>query len=153
MTIIILLILTGLLLLVLEFFVFPGMTISGIGGVFMMAAGIYMAYNGYGSEVGNWTLFITIFSSLLVLGLALRGKTWNKLMLNTQITGNVQTVTDETIHEGDKGFTVTRLNPIGKARINDEDVEARCPGQFVDPGTEIEVLKVYKTYVIVKPVN
>ncbi|ASB49912.1 NfeD family protein [Alkalitalea saponilacus] len=153
MTIIILLILTGLLLLVLEFFVFPGMTISGIGGVLMMAGGIYMAYNGYGSGIGNWTLFITIFSSLLVLGLALRGKTWNKLMLNTQITGNVQTVTDETIHEGDKGVTVTRLNPIGKARINDEDVEARCPGQFVDPGTEIEVIKVYKTYVIVKPVN
>jgi membrane-bound ClpP family serine protease len=152
MIIIFLLILTGLLLLVLEFFVFPGMTISGIGGIIMIGSGIYMAY-GYSPEIGHWFLALTLIAAFFILFLALRGKTWKRLMLNTEISGDVQTVDEETILPGDKGITITRLNPIGKARVNDLDVEARCPGRFVDPGTEIEVVKAFKTYIIVKPIN
>ncbi|WP_026473430.1 NfeD family protein [Alkaliflexus imshenetskii] len=153
MTIIILLILTGLLLLVLEFFVFPGITISGIGGVLMITAGIYMSYSLYGSATGHIMLAITLVAALLTLLMALRSKTWNKLMLKTELTGNIETVDESTMQPGDKGITVTRLNPIGKARINNQDVEARCPGQFVDPQQNVEVVKVFKTYVIVKPIN
>ncbi len=153
MIVVILLIATGLLLLILEFFVFPGMTISGIGGIIMTVAGVYTAYSTHGAVTGNWVLVITMLATLVVLGMALRWKTWRRFMLKTEISGNVETVTEDNIKPGDKGITVSRLNPVGKARINNEDVEARYPGQFVDPGTEIEVVKVFKTYVIVKPIN
>ena len=153
MTIIILLILTGILLLVLEFFVFPGVTIAALGGVLMIGGGVYMAYNTYDATTGHLVLFATIVAILIVLVMALRGDTWNRLMLNTEIRDNVQTVADDSIQPGDNGITITRLNPIGKALINDQEVEARCPGQFVDPQTEIEVVKAFKTYVIVKTIN
>jgi membrane-bound ClpP family serine protease len=153
MTIIILLILTGILLLLLEFFVFPGVTIAALGGLIMIGGGVYMAYNTYDATTGHIVLFVTIVAILIVLGMALRGDTWNKLMLNTEITENVQTVADDSIQPGDKGVTTTRLNPIGKALINDLEVEAKCPGQFVDQETDIEVVKVFKNYVIVKTIN
>jgi membrane-bound ClpP family serine protease len=153
MTIIILLILTGFLLLVLEFFVFPGITIAGIGGVILVGTGVYLGYANYGSGMGHIILGVTILAFAFVIGMALRTRTWNKLMLNTAITGQVETVSEETIHRGDQGIAITRLNPIGKVRVNDQDVEAHCPGQFVDAKSAVEVVKVFKTYIIVKPVN
>jgi membrane-bound ClpP family serine protease len=152
MTIIILLIITGLLLLILEFFVVPGITIAGIGGLAMIVGGIFMAY-GIDTSTGHITLAITIFSTLIILFYALRTKTWQKLMLSSSINSNVDTVQENSINIGDTGKTITRLNPMGKARINGQDVEARCPGQFLDPKVEVEVTEVYKTYIIVKPVK
>lgn len=152
MTIIVLLIITGLLLLILEFFVVPGITIAGIGGLAMIVGGIFMAY-GIDTSTGHITLAITIFSTLIILFYALRTKTWQKLMLSSSINSNVDTVLENSINIGDTGKTITRLNPMGKARINGQDVEARCPGQFLDPKVEVEVTEVYKTYIIVKPVK
>ncbi len=152
MIIIILLIITGLLLLILEFFVVPGITVAGIGGIGMIAAGIFMAY-GINTSTGHITLAVTLFSTLIILVYALRTKTWQKLMLNSSITSHVTSVEDNSINVGDRGKTITRLNPMGKVRVNGQDVEARCPGQFLDPKIEIEVTEVFKTYIIVKPVK
>ena len=44
---IILLIFFGIVLLLLEFLVIPGTTIAGIGGILLMAGGVYMSYNIY----------------------------------------------------------------------------------------------------------
>lgn len=153
MAIIIILILTGLLLLVLEFFVLPGITIAGIGGVIMIGSGVYIGYSKYGSSTGNIIVAITLLALIVVIGIALRSRTWNKLMLNTTITGSIETVSESLIHAGDKGIAITRLNPIGNVRVNGQEVEARCPGNFVDAQTPVEIVKVYKTYVVVKPIN
>ena len=153
MTIIILLILTGLLLLILEFFVFPGITIAGIGGFILIGSGVYMTYNSFGATTGNILLSATIVVSVLTVILALRSKTWNRLALKTELTENVESFDEESIKVGDQGVTITRLNPMGRVRVNEIDVEARCPDSFVDPQVKIEVLKVFKTYVIVKPIN
>lgn len=153
MTIIILLILTGFLLLILEFFVFPGITLAGIGGVILVGIGVYSGYATFGTGTGNIILASTMLAFAFVIGMALRTRTWNKLMLNTAITGQVETVSEETIHPGDQGIAMTRLNPIGRVRVNDQDVEAHAPGQFVDAKSPVEVVKVFKTYIIVKPVN
>lgn len=153
MTIIILLIVTGFLLLILEFFVFPGITFAGIGGIILVGTGVYIGYAKFGAGTGHIILGSTVLAFAFVIGMALRTRTWNKLMLNTTITGQVETVPEESIQPGDKGVAVTRLNPIGKVRVNDQDVEGHCPGQFVDAKSPVEVVKVFKTYIIVKPVN
>jgi membrane-bound ClpP family serine protease len=152
MTIIILLIITGLLLLILEFFVVPGITVAGIGGIGMIVGGIFMAY-GIDTTTGHITLAVTISSTLIILVFALRTNTWKKLMLNSSITSHVDSVEENTINIGDKGKTISRLNPMGKVRVNEQAVEARCPSQFLDPKMEIEVTEVFKTYIIVKPVK
>ncbi|SFE84399.1 NfeD family protein [Thermophagus xiamenensis] len=152
MGIIILLILTGLLLLILEFFVVPGITIAGLGGFGMIVMAIIMAYD-INASTGNITLGVTLLATITILFFVLRTKTWKKFMLQSSIDSRVDVVEQSTIKPGDRGITTTRLNPIGKARINDQEIEARCPGQFLDPKTEIEVIEVHQTYIIVKPVN
>jgi membrane-bound ClpP family serine protease len=152
MTVIILLILTGVILLILELFVFPGITISGVGGILMVGSAVYIAYSTFGVTTGNITLFSTLLISAALLAVAFRTKTWNRFMLKTEVSSTVESLTLP-IHPGDKGITITRLNPVGKVRINEIDLEGRCPDQFIDPETEVEVVKVFKTYIIVKPVK
>ena len=149
--VIVLIILLGLFLFILEFFVFPGVTIAGIGGFIFTAGGVFLAYDGYGATYGNMALISTLFAGVFMLVLSFRAKTWNRLMLHTQMEGQVETVEDLTIHVGDEGIALTRLNPSGKIRVNDEIVEGKCPGHFLDENTQVVVKEVFKTYIIVKP--
>lgn len=150
--IILVLILTGLFLLVLEFFVFPGVTISGIGGVLLIGIGLFSMYKGYGNVAGHLSVVSTLVLGILILYLSVRKKTWDKMSLGTSIDSKIETVSDLTIHVGDRGVAISRLNPMGKAKVNNEIIEAHCPGHFVDEDKEVEVVKVYKTYIVVKQV-
>lgn len=149
--VIVLLILLGLLLLIMEFFVLPGITFAGLGGVLFIGVGIYMAYQQFGTIGGNLTLIATLGVAIFTIVWSLRSGTWNNLMLNASVDSKVEVKKDDDIKVGDQGYAITRLNPIGKANINNIIIEAQCPGQFVDENTLLEVLKVFKTYIIVKP--
>lgn len=151
LAVIVLIILLGLFLLILEFFVFPGVTIAGIGGFLFAAGGIYLVYAKYGHSSGNIALVATMVAGIIILVLSFRASTWNRLMLHSNIEGQVATVQEDKIKEGDEGVAVTRLNPIGKVRVNDELIEGRCPGYFIDENTPVVVQKVFQTYIIVKP--
>ncbi len=152
MTLIILLVITGILLIMLEILVIPGVTVAGLSGLALMGTGVYISYSKFGIATGNWVLFTTLLISVLIVLWALRGKTWKRFSLNTEISENVETFSEDAIKVGDKGITITRLNPMGKVRVNEIEVEARCPDNFVDPQVEIEVTKVTKAYIFVKPI-
>ena len=148
--VIIFLILLGLFLLFLEFFVIPGMTVAGIGGLIFSVTGISMVYSNYGAATGHIVLLRTIIFSIILFIISFKSGTWDRLMLKSAITGQVETVEENSIEPGDTGITITRLNPIGKVKVKDQIIEAKCPGQFVDPNTEVIVKEVFKTYIIVK---
>ncbi len=148
--VIIFLILLGLFLLFLEFFVIPGMTVAGIGGLIFSVAGISMVYSNYGTATGNIVLISTLIFAIILFIISFKSGTWDRLMLKSSITGQVETVEENSIEPGDTGITITRLNPIGKVKVKDQIIEAKCPGQFVDPNTEVIVKEVFKTYIIVK---
>jgi len=148
--VIIFLILLGLFLLFLEFFVIPGMTIAGIGGLIFIVAGMSMVYKNYGSVTGHIVLLSTLAFAVVLFVISFKSGTWNKLMLKSTISGQVETVDMVNIKPGDTGITITRLNPIGKVKVNDEIIEAKCPGQFIDQNTEVIVKEVHKTQIIVK---
>jgi membrane-bound ClpP family serine protease len=151
---IVLLILLGILLFLVEFFIIPGVTIAGIGGALLMGVAVFMAYRTHGATAGHYTLFSTLLITIAALVFALRSKTWRRLMLKTNIDGKVEVgLEDQTIKPGDKGETITRLAPIGMVRINDKAVEGKSIGGFLDPKTKIVVVKVLGTQIIVKPIN
>ena len=149
--VIILLILLGLFLLILEFFALPGVTFAGIGGALFIGVGIFMSYKEFGQVGGNITLASALGVTVLVIVWSLRSGTWNKLMLKSTVEGQVEVKEDDAIKVGDEAVAITRLNPVGKASVNNIIVEARCPGQFIDENTPLKVEKVFKTYIIVKP--
>ena len=66
--IIIILILVGLLFIILEVLVVPGL-IMGLIGVSLLVLGVYESYSKYGSTAGNLTVFgtVVLLHSLLLL--------------------------------------------------------------------------------------
>lgn len=152
LTLVILFILIGIFLIWLEFFIVPGITIAGIGGVILMLGGIYFAYANAGRTTGHIVLLSSIVLLTVMLMLSLRGKTWKKTALETNIDGVVEGVDKSKIKIGDKGTTISRLAPMGKVIINGEIIEAKSKLGLVDEKEEIVVLEVYSTNVMVEKV-
>ncbi|MBN2612593.1 MAG: NfeD family protein [Bacteroidales bacterium] len=151
---IILLLIVGIVLLMLEFLVIPGVTIAGIGGFLCLAGGIFAAYYTHGTATGNIVLLSTIATVVIFTVIGIKSKFWRKVMLESEIKGVVVDVKhDETFKIGDKGKAITRLAPIGKAMINNKIVEAKSIEGFVDENTEVEIIKVQNTNVVVKPLK
>ncbi|NQU87569.1 MAG: NfeD family protein [Mariniphaga sp.] len=151
--VIILLIFLGLLLLMIEFAVIPGITIAGIGGFLLLGASVYIAFVEYGSLAGFITLAVVLIAAPLMIYYFFKSRAGKKMTLETKITGKVETFVHEKINIGDIGKTIGRLAPMGKVKINGETIEAKSNGSFIDHNTEIEVLKILANSIIVEPKN
>jgi membrane-bound ClpP family serine protease len=151
--IIVLLLVLGIVLILLEFFVLPGITVAGIAGVVMMLGGIYLSYHHYGSTIGHLTVLGSVVFSLLALWLALKSGTWNKIMLKTEIDSKVEKLGEDTVAVNDEGICLSRLAPMGQVRINNQIVEAKSTGTYVDEKTEVKVIKIVDKVIIVKPIK
>ncbi len=151
---IIIIIVLGILLFIVEFLLIPGVTIAGIGGAILMGVAVYMSYKTHGNTVGNYTLIATLILTIGMFVYALRAKTWNRLMLKKDIDGKVEVgLENETVKVGDRGESITRMAPVGKVLINGLVVEGKSQRGFVDQHTPVEVIKVLKTQVIIKPIK
>jgi membrane-bound ClpP family serine protease len=150
---IILLILLGLLLLLIEFAVIPGVTVAGIGGFILLGLSVYIAFVSYGTGIGFLTLTFVLVASPLMIFYFFKSKTGKKMVLESLIDGKVEGVNTEKIHVGDAGKTLGRLAPSGKVKVNGEVLEAQSVGGFVDHNTEIKVIKILSNKIIVEPVK
>ncbi|HEY4785192.1 MAG TPA: NfeD family protein [Bacteroidales bacterium] len=148
-----LLILVGIALLVAEFFIFVGSVVAGITGFILTATGIFLAYKTYGTTVGNYTLLVSIILFVIAVFFSLRSKTWKKIALHSEIEGKVNTIEEHKIKVGDVGITVSKVAPMGKVKVNDVIVEAKSTGIYIEENSEVEVIKVYESNILVKPLK
>ena len=144
-------ILLGVIFLLLEIFLLPGVGIAAVAGILFVVGGIIYAYVYIGATEGN----ILLASSALLLGggfmYLLRSKSLKKISLNTEIDSTVDTGDLRKISVGDTGRTISRLNPMGKVYVNGVMVEGKSvDGEMIDEDSEIEVLKVDFSNVIVR---
>ncbi|HPR32193.1 MAG TPA: NfeD family protein [Prolixibacteraceae bacterium] len=151
--VVLLLLLLGVLLLVVEFMLIPGITIAGIGCFLSFAASVYYSFKYWGTLAGFVTLLAVVIFVPLFLYFLFKGKAVKPMMLNTDIDGKVNVVDEEHIHVGDKGTTVGRLAPAGKVRINGVSLEARSTGAFIDEHTPVRVIKIEHSTVYVEPIK
>ncbi len=140
-TVIAIIILIGLIFMVLEILVFPGQGVAGIIGLVLIGVAIWQTYTNIGNTAGHITLAGTIFLSVIFLIIALRSKTWKRIMLSSNIDGKVNVIEDKSVKVGDTGKAISRFNPAGKALINDDYFEVHTYGEYLDPDTEIVVVK------------
>lgn len=147
---IVLLIIFGIVLILLEFFVIPGVTIAGFGGVILIGGGIFLSYQVFGNEAGSYFLGGSLLAVILIIIYALRANTWTRLGLKNAIHDNVKTFNPEEIQVGQSGITMTRLNPMGKVKIGDLTVEARSIDGFIDEQKEVEIVEIEKNKIIIK---
>jgi membrane-bound ClpP family serine protease len=150
---IILLILLGLVLLLIEFAVIPGVTIAGIGGFLLLGASVYIAFTELGITAGFITLLVVLIVAPAMIYYFFKSRTGKKMILEKNIEGKVEFVNNLKIAVGDTGKSIGRLAPSGKARVNGEIVEAHSTGAYIDHNTEIKVIKVVSNKIIVEPIN
>ncbi|MDD3636779.1 MAG: hypothetical protein RBR84_05440 [Bacteroidales bacterium] len=152
-TIIIVLVLVGLLMVLLEILVIPGMGVAGVLGFLLMAVAVFLSYSRIGTTAGHYVLAGTIAVNLLFLVLALRANTWNRLMLKKNVDSRVNVFDQSGIKPGDTGTTISRCTPSGKALINNEFYEVHARSEFIDEDQPIEVIKVEFNKIFVKHIK
>ena len=144
-------ILLGILFMLIEIFLLPGISIAGIAGAIFIVGGIIYSYMFIGSTAGN----ITLAGSAIALGASfawlLKSKSLRRISLETNIENSVDNSNLLKINVGDAGTTISRLNPIGKILVNDVEAEGKSfDGEFIEEDTEIEIVKVETYNVLVK---
>ena len=151
MLIIAFLMVVAIVLILLEIFMLPGITVAGVGGFLFAAGGLFYAYSV--STIGNVTLAVSslVFAASFIW--LLRSKSFNRVALKTDIDSKLVSSRDLGIVPGDEGLTLSRLAPIGKARINGITVEAKSMDELIDENTPVEVIRVDGYNVIVKIKN
>ncbi len=150
---IILLIVLGLLLLLIEFAVIPGITIAGIGGFLLLIGSVYIAFKSYGTVAGFITLAVVLIAAPMMIFYFFKSRSGKKMILESQIEGKVETINAKKIKVGDIGKAIGRLAPTGKVKVNGEVVEAQSTGSFVDQQTEVTIVKVLSNKIIVEPLK
>jgi membrane-bound ClpP family serine protease len=151
--IILFLVFLGIVLLLIEFTILPGITIAGLGGLLLFGYSIYLAFTSYGALAGFLTLgFVLIVAPTLVV-LLFKGKAGKKMVLSTVLHGTANEINPEKVKIGDMGITVGRLAPMGKIKVNDEVVEAKSTGIFIDPGEKIRIIQIEKSLITVEPIT
>ena len=140
----------GIILILVEIFLIPGLTITGIGGAAFSIGGVFYAYKYIGTTAGT----ITLISVVAMIGIAfiylVKSKALDRIALKTDINSTVAAKELTEISEGDKGITISRLNPMGKVKVNNITMEAKTLSGFIDENTAITVIKVTPTQLIVK---
>lgn len=146
----ILLVVAGVGLLVAELFLLPGFGIAGISGFTCLIAAVVFAFLRMSPTTGYVTLAAVLLLCATAIYAFLKGKTLDKMALDTDITAKVDLTSGLNINVGDKGICVSRLAPMGKVRIADQEVEGKSQGAFIEAGAEIEVVAIEGNKVIVK---
>lgn len=143
----------GLMLLLLEIFVFPGFGISGILGILALLGGLSLSLVGSGA---TWdfmlealqrvvvALLLAFLLSLLMLRVLPRLPFGRRLVLESGLPAGEGHATET---EGDRqwvgrtGSAVSPLRPAGIADIAGSRLDVVSEGEFIESGTAITVTK------------
>ena len=149
MTLALILVTIGLILMLLEVFVIPGIGFAGIAGIVFTIVGVVFAFN-HNMNQGWVVLGVTCVLSGFILWKSLHANTWDRFALHSEIDGKSHEDNfDLTI--GDVGKTITRLNPMGKARVNEKVYEVTAQNSFIDEQVEVQIISLTTNKIIVKP--
>ena len=135
------LIFIGLLLLLAELIIFPGVGLSGILGLAAIVASCVYSFMKISTTAGFITLAVNFLLIILLIVVTLRSKTWSRLTLRTKIESRAGQ-DSEKVSVGDRGITLTRISPMGTARIGNQTLEVKSAEGIIDPETPVEVTMV-----------
>ena len=145
------LVLFGLILLVVEIIFIPGTTVVGLIGIIIMAVGVGLSFNYFGSAAGWSTVAGASVTSGLVLYYAFKSNVWGRFALKSTSSSKVNEGEVLELSPGQEGITVSALRPIGKAELANRTYEVKTIGSFVETGTKIRIIKILSNQIIVEP--
>jgi membrane-bound serine protease (ClpP class) len=157
-----LLVAVGVLLLALELFVIPGITVAGVAGIIALVAGLGMTLVGAGATVSAMigalgrvaiSILIAIAGSAALFRLLPRLPFGRRLVLETGMDatqGYVSAPESDRRWLGRTGTALSPLRPAGIADIDGARVDVVSDGGFIDVGTPIEVTRVDGNRIVVR---
>ena len=151
--IIVSLIIFGILALLAEFLLIPGIGICGILGLGSIIYSAVYAFQFLGSTAGTVVVAIDVVIVVVTLIVMLKEKTWKRLELHEEIDSAVKD-DSKLLHVGQRGRTLTRIAPMGTAVFQGVNCEVKsADNTFIDPGVEVEVTRLEDSQIYVKPIN
>ena len=150
MGLIITLILVGIVLIIAEILLIPGVGVAGILGLLSMGGSCWYAFYEFGNLTGGIVTGVTAVVLVAFAIVVLRAKTWKRMTLNTTIESKVNQINIE-LKVSDKGKTVTMLAPMGSVRFGDEIVEVKALEGMIDPNVEVEICMIEDEKIYVVP--
>lgn len=148
--VIFILLLVAVILLLVEMFLIPGLSIAGIGSLIFFGGAVYYAYAFIGVEAGHLTLIGAAVMIVIAVWIFIRSKALEKMSLKTNIESKNDPMQGMDVKVGDVGITSSRIAPMGKVKINGQIMEAKTMDDFIDEHTEIVVTQVFSTNVLVE---
>ncbi len=150
---IVLLIILGMLFLVAELLLFPGLSIGGILAMACYGGAIWYAFDALSVPAGIWTIVAVALLSLLSLIFSLRAKTWQRLALKQEIDSVSMPNPESEVAIGAVGVSISRLSPMGKVEVNGKTFEAKSADVFIDQRSKVEVVGFDNFTLIVRKID
>ncbi|WP_438346878.1 NfeD family protein [Paenibacillus sp. FA6] len=145
----------GIVMLVLELFI-PSFGILGLLGSASLIVGVVRA--AYSTSHVAWSLGIAVICAIIVIiAVAMIFKKrgiWNRFILSDTLSkekGFIPVASKESLL-GKKGVSVTPLRPSGTILIEGERVDVVTDGQFIAVNTNIHVVKVEGSRIVVESI-
>ena len=148
---IILLILAGIVLLILEILILPGL-IAGIIGALMILGGIWYSFHELGNTAGTIVALSTLTVTLSTIYLAFRYNVWRRFSLQQSSDSKIERVDEMDIKSGDHGKALSALRPMGTAVFHNKQVEVESLGEMIEANATVEVIEVLANKLIVKKI-
>jgi membrane-bound serine protease (ClpP class) len=157
-----LLVAIGLALLAAEVFVTPGFGVAGTLGILALVGGLGLSVIGAGATwsavlaaVGRVALSMlaALAASLVLLRLLSRLPIGQSLVLTTELEaeqGVASVRESEPALLGKAGHAISPLRPAGIAVVDGGRVDVVSEGEFIEPGTALEVVRVDGNRVVVR---
>ena len=147
--------LAGVLMIIVEILLPTVGLLAGLG----VAAMLYSIVLALGDDIGalaalGIALTISILFFLLIVSRLPSSRLWNKLVLHNSSRseqGYVSAVQEADL-VGKSGEVLTELRPSGTARIDGRPVDVISEGAFIQKGTQVVVLSVNGSRVVVRKV-
>ncbi len=166
----VLLFITGVVLVLLEIFIVPGITVFGLTGGLLIASSLVLAsqtfvipHNDYQMAHLRTSLLVLVGAGAATVAVAI---VMNRFLPHTPLFNRMllqpptgQELTELSRREslaqldhlvGQEGTATTPLTPAGKARIGDELVDVMTGGEYVDRGQRIVVIEARGSRVLVQ---
>jgi membrane-bound serine protease (ClpP class) len=152
----------GVLLLALEVFVLPGVTVAGIAGGIALVAGLGMTLVGAGATVSviisalgrvALSFLLAMAGAFALLRVLPRLPLGRRLVLATGMQadlGYVSAPESDRHWLGRTGTALSPMRPAGIAEIDGARVDVVSDGGFIDAGAAIEVTRVDGNRIVVR---
>lgn len=169
----------GVIFLLMEVFVIPGFGMAGLAGLVLLFFSVVLASQNFTipETAQQWNRSLTTSLTLLISGVTFLVvaaflsqrlgsiPVFNRLVLDPSRLESETADTDKTdedkpapqvhpeISVGDWGQAESLLRPAGRAKFAGRSFDVISDGSFVDPGTQVKVVRINGNVITVAPVE